>query len=77
MARRTYMRSLGLFFGELAKAVKQTPESSETPKTVSRTTTETEEREVEGRKVTLRRTVIEEIEMDDDVDPSALNQDPR
>lgn len=55
------MRSLGQFVGHIAKAVK-TDVSSER-REVSRTVEE-EERETEGGKVTLRRTVIEEIEVE-------------
>ncbi len=55
------MRSLGQFVGHITKAVK-TDVSSER-REVSRTVEE-EERETEGGKVTLRRTVIEEIEVE-------------
>ncbi|MCC5787338.1 MAG: hypothetical protein EA423_00245 [Phycisphaerales bacterium] len=56
------MRSLGQFVGHIAKAVK-TDVSSTERREVSRTVEE-EERETEGGKVTLRRTVIEEIEVE-------------
>lgn len=59
------MRSLGRFFGHVAAGVRASPEREAERREVSRNV---EEREVETQsgKVTLRRTVIEEIEVNHD-----------
>ena len=57
------MRSLGQFVGHIAKAVKTDVSEGSERRELSRTVEE-EERETEGGKVTLRRTVIEEIEVE-------------
>jgi hypothetical protein len=58
------MRSLGEFVGHIARAVKTDPEAGDR-REVRR---EVEERpgEVDGRKVTLRRTIIEEVRFEDE-----------
>ena len=61
------MRSLGQFVGHIAKAVKTDVSAGSERREVSRTVEE-EERETEGGKVTLRRTVIEEIEVEKPLD---------
>ncbi len=57
------MRSLGEFVGHIAHAVK-TPAKGQTEKREVRREVELEERETNQGKVTLRRTTIEEIEVD-------------
>ncbi len=58
--RKTLMRSLGEFVGHVAKAVKTDPAKQK--REVRRETT-VEERETSEGTVTLRRTTIEEIEI--------------
>ena len=62
--RKPIMRSLGEFVGHITKAVKTDP-ADPGGHEVRR---EIEERagEVDGRKVTLRRTIIEEVRFEDD-----------
>ncbi|GAB4385568.1 MAG: hypothetical protein Kow0022_11970 [Phycisphaerales bacterium] len=59
------MRSLGRFFGHVAAGVRSSPQRREISRDV-------EERQVEtpSGRVTLRRTVIEEIEIERDSDES-------
>lgn len=68
--KRTLARSLGMFVGHIVKAAKADP-SDHDPETLDRrTTTHEETRETEtGERVTLRRTVIEEIELSRDDTP--------
>ena len=58
------VRNIGRFTGEIWRAIK-TPAESTQKHEVNRTT-ETEERHTEDGKVTLRRTTIEEIEIEKD-----------
>lgn len=58
------VRNIGRFTGEIWRAIK-TPANSSEKHEVKRTT-ETEERQTEDGKVTLRRTTIEEIEISKD-----------
>ena len=57
------MRNLGKFVGAIWHGVKSDPSKKEVRRTV-----EEEEREHEGRKVIVRRTTIDEIEVADDAD---------
>jgi len=62
------MRSLGEFVGHITKAVKTDPARAGTSAAARREVRrEVEERpgEVDGRKVTLRRTIIEEVRFED------------
>lgn len=77
------MRSLGQFVGHLTHAVKANPAkdgSSNTPTEKHEVRREVEEREEigpDGRKVTLRRTTVEEIEIQPTPDPNnAPGQEP-
>ena len=65
--KRTLARSLGMFVGHIVKAVQADPSDGD-PRTVDRRTTTHEEtsRTDEGERVTLRRTVVEEIEISRD-----------
>lgn len=54
------MRSLGRFFGEIGRAVRSSPGGSTAE---VRRTVETEERDTPRGRVTLRRTTVEEIEL--------------
>ena len=56
-------RALGRFFGHLWNAAAKPPPDSE-KRTVSEST-ETADAEIDGRPVTLRRTIIEEVEFKD------------
>lgn len=61
------MRSIGRFFGEVGRAVRSSPDGdagSGGKPTEVRRTVETEQRETPQGRVTLRRTTIEEIEVD-------------
>lgn len=62
------MRNLGRFFGEIGKAVRSDPISTDGPREVVevRRETETETRETGRGTVTVRRTTIEEIELPSD-----------
>ena len=51
-------RSLGAFFGHIAKGVRTDPAA---PQTIRRETTTEEPRETPAGKVVLRRTVVEEV----------------
>lgn len=55
---KTLMRSLGEFFGHVAKGVKTDP-----TKKVVRKEVEVEERDTPDGKVVLRRTIVEEVEV--------------
>ncbi len=55
------MRSLGEFFGHIAQGVRTDPRQSH--RTVTRQTVEEEHRDTPQGRVTLRRTVIEEVEI--------------
>ncbi|MFG0325678.1 MAG: hypothetical protein ACF8SC_00215 [Phycisphaerales bacterium JB037] len=57
------MRSIGGFFGHIARAIKTPVEDPNAPKEVSREIEE-ETRTVDGKKITIRRTTIEEIEVE-------------
>jgi hypothetical protein len=59
--RASISRSIGRFFGEITKAVR-TPADQPDTKQISRRT-ETEERDTPQGKVTLRRTIIEEVDL--------------
>ncbi len=69
------MRSLGQFVGHLTHAVKANPAKDDTAdastekREVRREVEEREEIGPDGRKVTLRRTTVEEIEIQPTVDP--------
>ncbi len=72
------MRSLGEFVGHIARAVKTDPGArGDAPASRREVRREVEERpgEVDGRKVTLRRTIIEEVRFDDA--PYAEHREPR
>ncbi|GAB5497341.1 MAG: hypothetical protein Phyf2KO_24210 [Phycisphaerales bacterium] len=58
------LRNLGRFTGEIWRAIK-TPANTSEKHEVSRTT-ETEEKQTKDGKVTVRRTTIEEIEIEKD-----------
>ena len=62
--RKTIMRSLGEFVGHITKAVKTDP--ADPNRQEVRREVEEREGEVDGRKVTLRRTIIEEVRFEDD-----------
>lgn len=63
-ARKSIMRSLGEFFGHIAQGVRTDPTKAVEPtRTVTRQTVEEEQRDTPQGKVTLRRTVIEEVEL--------------
>lgn len=70
------MRSLGQFVGHLTSAVKSDPTKADTAKNggekreVRREVEEREETGPDGRKVTLRRTTVEEIEIQPAGDPN-------
>lgn len=75
------MRSLGQFVGHLTSAVKSDPAKAEPTDTnptkaggekreVRREVEEREETGPDGRKVTLRRTTVEEIEIQPSAEPS-------
>ncbi|MEM9560781.1 MAG: hypothetical protein AAF995_10775 [Planctomycetota bacterium] len=61
------MRSIGRFFGHIGHAVKAPAPSTEREE-VSRETSETHSTDAQGRRVTLRRTTIDEIEIEDTSD---------
>ncbi len=61
--RPSLARSLGRFFGEIGRAVAAEPGKGDGPREVSRTIEEEQRSTPEGR-MTLRRTVIEEIEIE-------------
>ncbi len=58
--KKSLMRNLGEFFGHIAKGV-QTPVGPQ--RTVVRKEVQEETRETEGGPVVLRRTIIEEVEV--------------
>lgn len=66
---KSLARSLGEFFGHIYKGI--TADTSEHKKRVNRRT-ETETRETPRGKVTIRRTIIEEV----DLDTEHLKRDP-
>lgn len=63
MADKSLMRSIGEFFGHVKRAVKSPAPKGE--RIEIRREVETEERDTPRGKVTLRRTTIEEIEVDE------------
>jgi len=61
------MRSLGEFFGHVAKGVKTDPAAGRAPaRQTVRKSVEEEQRDTPQGKVTIRRTTIEEIEVNRD-----------
>lgn len=60
--RKTYSRSLGEFFGHIWRAVKTAP--AQPDRAVLRHDVAEERRDTPHGKVTLRRTTIEEIQVD-------------
>ncbi len=56
---KTIMRSLGEFFGHVWQGVRAKPGETK----ARRVTHESEQRETENGSVTLRRTIIEEVEL--------------
>jgi hypothetical protein len=63
--RKSISRSLGEFFGHIAHGVKGDLSSDQPERREVRREVEEREGEVDGRRVTLRRTTIEEIEIDE------------
>ena len=61
-------RSLGKFFGHLARGFTEDVEQGASKHEVSRTVEEEQTEDEQGRKVTMRRTTIEEIEVRDQRD---------
>jgi hypothetical protein len=61
--RKTISRSLGEFFGHIVHGVKGEIQQDEPDRREVRREVEEREGEVDGKKVTLRRTTIEEIEI--------------
>lgn len=59
------MRNLGKFVGAIWHGIKSDPNKHEVRRTVQE-----HEREHEGRKVIVRRTTIDEVELDDQSDNS-------
>ncbi len=59
------MRSLGEFFGHIARGIAADPAASKRGErtVVSEETTEREETTADGQRVILRRTVVEEVEV--------------
>lgn len=55
------MRSLGEFVGHIARAVRTDPATGPVARREVRREVEERPGEVDGRKVTLRRTIIEEV----------------
>jgi hypothetical protein len=62
--RKTISRSLGEFFGHIVHGVKGDIRSNEPERREVRREVEERAGEVDGKKVTLRRTTIEEIEIE-------------
>lgn len=73
------MRSLGEFFGHIARGIATNPAAgSARERTVVREeTTEREETTADGQRVILRRTIVEEVEVvpERDVPPAAADTD--
>lgn len=65
---KSILRSLGEFFGHVAKGIKTDPAK---PRVVTKKTIEHESRDTPQGKVVLRRTIIEEVEL-----PPASRQPP-
>lgn len=62
---KSLMHNLGQFFGHIARGVKTDPAKPDSHKQeVRREVEEREETTPDGRKVTVRRTTIEEIEVE-------------
>ncbi len=61
--KKSIMRSLGEFVGHISKAVKTPAEPDKTTHELGRTTEEREATAPDGRKMTLRRTTIDEVEV--------------
>jgi hypothetical protein len=57
------MRSLGEFFGHIAKGIRTDPSKPKTVTKVTKQTVESETRQTPQGKVVLRRTIIEEVEL--------------
>lgn len=67
---KSLMRNLGQFFGHIAKGVKTDPAKPDSHKQeVRREVEEREETTPDGRKVTVRRTTIEEVEIQQGATP--------
>jgi len=62
--RKTISRSLGEFLGHIVHGVRADVDGSKPERREVRREVEEREGEVDGKKVTLRRTTIEEIEID-------------
>lgn len=62
--RKTISRSLGEFFGHIVHGVKADVDAGKPKRHEIRREVEQREGEVDGKKVTLRRTTIEEIEIE-------------
>lgn len=62
---KSLMRNLGEFFGHIAHGVKSNPDDAQRgeQREVRREVEEREETGPDGRRVTLRRTTIEEVEI--------------
>lgn len=74
---KSLMRNLGEFFGHIARGVKADAAKSTTQKhEVHREVEEREETTPDGRKVTVRRTTIEEIEFDKAAAPTEQEGEP-
>ena len=58
--KKSLSRSLGEFFGHVAKGIKTDPAK---PRVVTKKTIEHESRDTPQGKVVLRRTIIEEVEL--------------
>ena len=63
--RKSISRSIGEFFGHIVHGVKADLASEEPDRREVRREVEEREGVVDGRKVTLRRTTVEEIEIDE------------
>lgn len=64
---RTLARSLGMFFGHIVQGFKADPTQADPQPKQRRTSTHEKTVQTdEGQRVTLRRTVIEEIEISED-----------
>lgn len=62
--RKTISRSLGEFFGHIVHGAKKDLHADQPKRHEVRREVEEREGEVDGKKVTLRRTTIEEIEIE-------------
>ncbi len=65
--RKTFMRSFGEFVGHIVHGVRTDPaKDTGARREVRREVEQEERRTTDGRKVTLRRTTIEEVEIEGD-----------